>query len=207
MIKKLIRYICYRVYLTGKFEHFSRTQKERNLVLSKIATLDSTAVLTQEVNIVNHQQDKSKIVIGKETRVRGELMVLNHGGSIEIGDYCFIGPQTRIWSSKKIVIGNRVLISHNVNIHDNISHPLDAALRHKDFINIFTQGHQGNVELREAEIIIEDDAWIGFNCIILKGVKIGKGAIIGAGSTITKDIPAYAVVAGNPPQIVKRLDQ
>ena len=52
-------------------------------------------------------------------------------------------------------------------------------------------------------IIIEDDVWIGFNCIILKGVRIGKGAIIGAGTIITKDVPSHAVIVGNPAKIIK----
>jgi acetyltransferase-like isoleucine patch superfamily enzyme len=53
---------------------------------------------------------------------------------------------------------------------------------------------------------IDDDVWIGRNVIILKGVHIGVGAIVGAGSVVTKDVPSYAVVAGNPAKIVRNLD-
>ena len=49
-----------------------------------------------------------------------------------------------------------------------------------------------------APIVIEDDVWIGFNATILKGVKIGKGAIIGASTIITKDVPPYAIMVGSP---------
>lgn len=54
-------------------------------------------------------------------------------------------------------------------------------------------------------IIIGDDAWIGFNAIILKGVTIGEGAVVGAGAVVTKDVPPYTVVAGNPAGVVKKL--
>jgi acetyltransferase-like isoleucine patch superfamily enzyme len=50
--------------------------------------------------------------------------------------------------------------------------------------------------------VIEDDVWIGFSASIMKGVKIGRGAIIGAGSMVTKDVPPYAIVAGNPAQTI-----
>ena len=57
--------------------------------------------------------------------------------------------------------------------------------------------------IKSAPIVIKDKAWIGFNCIIMKGVTIGEGAVIGAGSVVTKDVPDYAVVGGNPAQIIK----
>ena len=134
------------------------------------------------------------------------MIVFKHGGEITIGDHCFVGSNSKIWSAKKIHIGDRVLISHNVNIIDNNSHPLNAAERHKDFVHIFNIGLQDDVYLNEKEIIIEDDVWIGFNSTIFKGVRIGKGAIIGACTIITQDVPPYAVVVGNPPRIIKYAD-
>ena len=57
--------------------------------------------------------------------------------------------------------------------------------------------------LSKGKIIVEDDVWIGMNAIILSGVKIGKGAVIGAGSVVSKDIPPYAIAVGNPCKVVK----
>ena len=51
-----------------------------------------------------------------------------------------------------------------------------------------------------------DDAWIGFNSIILKGVTVGRGAVVGAGSVVTNDVPDHTVVAGNPARVIKKLD-
>ena len=56
-------------------------------------------------------------------------------------------------------------------------------------------------------IVIKDKAWIGFNSIILKGVTIGEGAIVGAGSVVTKDVPPYTIVAGNPARIVREIPE
>jgi len=154
--------------------------------------------------IQNKTGDPSKISIGERSWIEGYLLVFNHAGKIEIGNDSFIGRDSRVWSAKKISIGNRVLIAHNVNIHDNISHPLDSKARHEDFKYILSNKDLQHVnDLREEEIIIEDDAWIGFNAIITKGVRIGKGAIVGAGTIITEDVPDYAIVVGNPAKIIK----
>ena len=55
------------------------------------------------------------------------------------------------------------------------------------------------------QVQIKDKVWIGFNVIILKGITIGEGAVIGAGSIVTKDVPAYTIVAGNPARIIREL--
>ena len=72
----------------------------------------------------------------------------------------------------------------------------DNFILHKDWSNV-----------NSAPITICDDAWIGMNCIILKGVTIGEGAIVGAGSVVTKDVPAWTVVAGNPARVVKKISK
>ncbi|MBN2965577.1 CatB-related O-acetyltransferase, partial [Sulfurospirillum sp. T05] len=55
----------------------------------------------------------------------------------------------------------------------------------------------------KGDIIIEDDVWIGSNCVILSGVTIGRGSVIGAGSVVTKNIPKYSIVGGNPAKVIK----
>ena len=198
MIKQFLRWFAFKVYSMGK--EYEKAQKLQNYRIK--ATLAQGAIIDPPGSIINHQK-QSAIKVGDRTIVRGNLMTFAHGGAISVGDCSFIGPGTRIWSAKKITIGNRVLIAHDVNIHDNNSHPLDSLARHKDQMHIMDKGFQPINDLNEKEIIIQDDAWIGFNATILKGVTIGKGAIIGASCVITKDVPNFAIVVGNPPQIIR----
>ena len=197
---KLFKEICRKIYLTGKFyDQQINASGEKNYP----AIIGANSLIEDDAFIQNSTADASKINIGSNCHIRGHLLVYKHGGEIQIGDYCFVGPQSKIWSSASIKIGNRVLISHNVNIHDNTSHPLDSAGRHKDFVHIRNIGFQENHNLPEKEITIADDVWVGFNATVFKGVNIGKGAIIGANTVVTKDVPPFAVVVGNPARIIK----
>ena len=163
----------------------------------------------EEAQVNNMQNDKNKIIIGENTHIRGFLQTFVQGGKIKIGDFCYVGEQSKIWSADEIIIGNKVLISHNVNIHDNISHPISAEMRHMDYERILgLKNYEINFfNLKPKTIIIKNHAWIGFNCIILKGVTIGEGAIVGAGSVVTKDVPDWTIVAGNPAKIVKEIPE
>ncbi len=156
--------------------------------------------------VFNIQKNRKKIIIGENSFINGELLIYKHGGEISVGKDCFVGEHTKIWSAIKIKIGDRVLISHNVNIHDSNDHPIDPKLRHEHFKNIRFVGHVDNIDIDEKEIIIEDDVWIGFNATILKGVVIGEGAIVSACSVVTKDVPRYAIVVGNPARVIKLVD-
>ena len=167
---------------------------------------DDTAVFYDMARVVNLVGDPRNIRIGAHSHIRGELLTFGHGGRIEIGDYCYLGHNSYVWSGKSIRIGNRVLISHNCNIFDNNTHPLDPVERHKQFKEVVTVGHPKEIDLHDKEIVIGDDVLIAANAIILKGVTIGEGAVIGAGSVVVKDVSAYTVVAGNPARFIKKIE-
>lgn len=170
----------------------------------KVASFDTTVTIDSSATITNWQNDKSKISIGSGSIVSCSLMVFGFDGKIEIGEKTFIGGGTEIWSAKLVRIGAFVLISRNVYIIDNISHPKNHQERRKDweFIRAGRMRTNNNFDLKEQEIIIEDDVWIGHNTTIMKGVTIGKGAIIGSNTLITKDVPSFAIVVGNPQRII-----
>ncbi|QYX34017.1 acyltransferase [Sphaerospermopsis torques-reginae ITEP-024] len=153
--------------------------------------------------------DKSLITIGKNGLILGELAVFSYGGKIEIGEDCYIGEGTRIRSANSIKIGNQVAISDNVTIYDTDAHSLNHILRHKEFVEVVIINNlikdAKELDVKSAPVIIEDHVWIGFNAAILKGVTIGKGAIIGASSVVTKDVEAFTIVAGNPAKVIKKL--
>jgi acetyltransferase-like isoleucine patch superfamily enzyme len=171
-------------------------------------TLAEGAQLLPEADVRNLNGDPTKIRVGADSYVRGELLVFGNGGAIDIGRDCYVGDGTRIWSAASVRVGDRVLISHGVNIHDTNSHPLDPDQRHRHFLQIVRPGMlppcDEQRDIKHAPVTIGDDVWIGFNATILKGVTIGRGAIVAACSVVTADVPAGAVVAGAPAEVIRK---
>jgi acetyltransferase-like isoleucine patch superfamily enzyme len=204
MINKILIWIFKRYKLNIVISELNR---EDNIKNCNRAVTNNGAKFFSETVVHNLQNNPKKIRIGKGTLVMGMLYIFKYGGEIEIGDYCYVGDQTRIWSGDSVKIGNSVFISHNVNIMDTNSHEINSLERdysYKKYLEYGIANDKGNVEI--SPIIIEDHVWVGFNSIILKGVRIGEGAIIAAGSVITKDVPAYTIVGGNPAEIIKRIE-
>ena len=193
-----------RNILNRVFDLPGALRAERDLRRKKRACILGDGVCLHPFSrIENCQEEPSAIMIAAHSYIVGNLQVPGHGGSIRIGEHCYIGEGSRISSADSISIGHRVLIAHNVNIHDHNAHSLSAQARHRHMSEVFSHGHPKHLEdVSSAPIIIEDDAWIGFNSTILKGVTIGRGAVVGAASVVTKDVPSYAVVVGNPARII-----
>jgi acetyltransferase-like isoleucine patch superfamily enzyme len=183
-------------HLFARLQYAYEHKRER--ISKSICIADSTASFYPETKIYNTLGKKEKIQIGPHTACRGEINVFAPDGRVIIGSYCYIGDHSRIWSAISITVGNRVLISHGVNIHDHDSHPFSAAKRHAQEKGALAEDEMNMSGVAAAPVVIEDDVWIGFNAIILKGVTVGHGAIIGAASVITKDVPPYAIMVGNP---------
>lgn len=120
-----------------------------------------------------------------------EFVRLDNPAKLSIGDDTFIGRGTFINAGGGVSIGADVLIGPDVKIWsaDHRFDLLDAPIR--------LQGHTFG------RVVIGDDVWIGANSIILKGVTVGRGAVIAAGSVVKTDVEDYAVVAGVPAKIVK----
>ena len=104
-----------------------------------------------------------------------------------------------IWATESIQIGNHVNIGANCIIIDGDIHNTDWRLRHID------RTSDEPIAYKHKPIVIDDDVWLGANSIVLKGVTIGTRTIIGAGSVVTKDIPANCIAAGNPCRVLKFL--
>ena len=177
----------------------------RRLVGKPTCDKHAMARVGPRARIINISKDSSLIRIGAGSIVDGDLLIFAHGGRITVGEWCFIGEGSRIWSAAHIDIGNRVLISHNVNIFDNLTHPVSPALRHLHFRAIATTGHPRQIDLGERPVRIADDAWIAQGASVLRGVTVGEGAIVGAGAVVTRDVAPYSIVAGNPARVIRFL--
>jgi acetyltransferase-like isoleucine patch superfamily enzyme len=146
--------------------------------------------------VINPSRDKNRIVIGEDSLIAGQLITDFNEGSIKIGAHSYVGEGSKIYALENIHIGDRVLISHNVNIYDNNSHPVNSAERAVQAKSQLRAMPTDNGQVIKSRVIIEDDVWIGMNSIILKGVTIGKGSVVGAGSLVTKSIPPHSMVTG-----------
>jgi len=122
---------------------------------------------------------------------------------IEIGDYTYIANASLV-CSERISIGSRVLIAGGVTIADSDFHPLMPAARLADTIALSPVGnrrHRPSVSTKP--VVIEDDVWIGYNATILKGVRVGTGAIVAPGALVINDVAPETEVAGNPARVVQ----
>jgi acetyltransferase-like isoleucine patch superfamily enzyme len=183
-------------------------RRENDLACRRATSSAAEAMFGPTAVVHNRRADPRAIQIGEKSLIDGELMVFDDAGSIRIGASSFLGKGSRVWSGEKVEIGARVFISHNVTISDTDAHPTSAKARAEDYEARIVGGKpyaKGSVET--APIVIEDDAWINFGVAILKGVRIGRGAIVGAGSVVTKDVPAWTFAAGVPAKPVRAIEE
>jgi acetyltransferase-like isoleucine patch superfamily enzyme len=119
---------------------------------------------------------------------------IDYGYNVKVGSGAFINHNCTIIDTCTVTIGARTLFGPNVSLYSG-THPLDPLARN---------GTKGP-ELGK-EIHIGEDVWIGGNAIILPGVRLGRGCVVGAGSVVTKDVPDFCVVAGNPARLLKKIE-
>jgi acetyltransferase-like isoleucine patch superfamily enzyme len=147
-----------------------------------------------EINCISTEglQLGNKVTIGSYAMIRpSNIYGGSMGSGLKIGDKSNIGPYCYIGCSGYIEIGNNVMMAPRVSLY--------AENHNFDSIDV-PMKDQG---VATAPIIIEDDCWIAANCIILSGVRIGKGSVIAAGSVVTKDVAPYSVMGGNPAKKLK----
>ena len=122
-------------------------------------------------------------------------MGVAYNPKIIIGDGTWVGKNCSIAAINKVEIGKNVLFAGYVHITDH-SHGYEDVTKPMSVQRLTSKG----------PVIIEDDCWLGFSCEILSGVHIGKHCVVAARAVVTKDVPAYSVVAGNPAKVIKRYD-
>jgi acetyltransferase-like isoleucine patch superfamily enzyme len=171
-----------------------------------MADVGAGVLISPEAWCVNYGS-REDVSIGRGCVCRGLIRREPGGGRIDIEDDVYLGDGTLISAANRVSIGQGVLLAHGVQIFDNDSHAKDELERVKHFQEIRGAGHEGGPfqHVAAAPVNIHRHAWIGFQSIVLKGVSIGHGAIVAAGSVVTSDVPAHAVAAGNPARVVRTL--
>lgn len=153
---------------------------------------------------INEAGPKS-IKIGNGCTIGANLFCASKG-KIIIGDGTWIGGGGSISSAESIVIGKFCAISRDVEIRDNNSHPLNPCERRKHLTD-----RQPGWNLQQwydsemKEIVIGDDVWIGRRVLIMKGVSLGSGTVVAAGSVVTRSFGELSVIGGNPARLIKTL--
>ncbi|MBW2737431.1 MAG: acyltransferase [Deltaproteobacteria bacterium] len=142
---------------------------------------------------VIHQVHSGSVELGGKVQLYSDIIIeTGNGGKIIIGDDTHIQPRCQLIAYVgSLQIGKRVEIAPNCFFYPyNHGIDLGESIRKQP---AYTKGG----------IIIGNDSWLGVGVIVLDGVRIGKGAVIGAGSVVTTNIPDYAVAYGNPAQVVR----
>jgi maltose O-acetyltransferase len=118
------------------------------------------------------------------------IEIVSHEGShIAIGDHTFINYGASITAYGEVSIGRHCLLGHYLQITDENEHGLE----------------QRETAPLAAPVVIEDHVWVGAHVTILPGVRVGRNSAIGAGSVVTKDVPANCLAAGNPARVLRRI--
>jgi galactoside O-acetyltransferase len=187
MVKKIIAIYQKRQFL--------RKNPSAELMLPKKVRIDWRRVILT---------GNSHLSLGENALVSGTLQCQKNGARLDIGENFFLGAGSKVVSTVDVQIGSHVMISHNCYITDTDGHSLKASVRRHDVPNRWAGFKDWSV-VESSSVKIGNDVWIGSNVIVLKGVQIGDGAVVSAGSVGTKDIPSYSLAAGVPAKVIRNL--
>ena len=156
----------------------------------RLGLLGSGVVVESNVKFLRHPRN---VHLGDHVIIKegARLCPAQPGAKINIGDWSTIGYHTFIFASLRISVGKNCLIAPFCYLVDS-----NHGSRRDELIR--------NQEMTARPITVADDVWLGVGVTLLAGVTIGEGAVIGARAVVTKDVPPYAIVAGNPAQIVSQ---
>jgi len=141
--------------------------------------------------------------VGEDSIVHAYISFEESGGKIHIGSRTFVG-RSNLVCYRSLDIGDDVIMSWGITVVDHDSHSIEWTKRQHDVLD-WGKGKKNWEHVPHAPVVIGNKVWVGFNVSILKGVMIGEGAVIGACSVITRDVPPYSVAVGNPAKVIRSL--
>lgn len=149
--------------------------------------------------------ENNELTLGNKTSVRTAIVFERSLAKLIVGDRSFIGGGL-ISVAEEVIVGSDVMVAWGVTISDHNSHSIVYSERAKD-VTQYLEGEKEWVGVAVKPVQICNKVWIGFNTIILKGVTIGEGAVVGAGSVVTKDVAPWVIVAGNPARVLREIPE
>ncbi len=194
-----------------------REQKKTQYIkgLRKYAVLNSQTCYGNQfrAEIRRPKEGHTFLEIGNYNMIDAGFIFEKDSGYVKIGNRCLIAGT--IISINEIIIGNDVIVAWDTLIYDHNSHSLnwrerklDVQREYYDYCAYRNPLKSKNWKtVKSKPIVICDKVWIGTGCKILKGVTIGEGAVIAAGSVVVKDVEPWTIAGGNPAQMIKRLDK
>ena len=155
-----------------------------------------------------------QLAVGDNNILDCKILLETSGAKVIVGNNNWIGSSTIVCKTQ-IEIGDNVFISWGGYFSDHDSHSINYQDREHDIVQQLENHKNGRFLLADKNwdvvntkpIKICSNVWIGMNCIILKGVTIGQGAVVAAGSVVTKDVAPWTVVGGNPAVLLKELPE
>lgn len=167
-------------------------------------------ILSEQIECLNLLYEYNQTRPTESTR-RAELLRQMFGA---IGDGCHIeAPFYANWGGKHVFMGNDVYANFNLTLVDDGNIYIGDKVMFGPNVMVATANHPLLPELRERglqynlDVHIERNVWIGGNAVIVPGITIGENSVIGAGSVVTKDIPANVIAAGNPCRVLRSINE
>lgn len=212
ILRKTKNFLSKVINYLEKITPNEKTSKLENPYLRK-----GDSLLLPNFNLANRFpiQNKTYLTIGNNSIIGGNFVFESTTGEVIIGNKVYLAGGNII-STNKIIIEDDVFISWGVYLFDNDAHSIDYKHRLIDMDNHINDWKKGLdnyntskdwTNVKSLPIKICRYAWIGMECKILKGVTIGSGAIVGAGSVVTKDVEPWSIVGGNPAKLIKMIPE
>jgi galactoside O-acetyltransferase len=145
----------------------------------------------------------AELSVGAGTLFESRLAFERENARVSVGNRTFVGGG-QISCASRVEIGDDVLIAWGVTVFDHDSHALRFSDRASD-VTAWLEGRKDWSAVQTAPVRVMNRAWIGFGCILLPGVTIGEGAVVGAGSVVSREVEPWCVAAGNPARVVRKL--
>lgn len=179
---RLDRLVTPRTSLIGTIGSGVQIDPSTNIAGGKYVRIDANVTILGQCSI---------LVPDFETRPAADEPVILIGSGTSMGGYCTISAVNHVYIQNNVLFGPRVWVSDHNHVYSDISQPVMA------------QGVTSG-----GAVDIEDGCWIGTGAVIIgnRGLRIGRGSVVGANSVVTSDIPPHCVVGGNPARIIRRYD-